>query len=122
VDRRRTSAAPPPDSGGHAQCLEAGQALVLGATVGTGEGRPNATQSLPPGSTLTALHRRPGRDPGSRLGTGLDRLRRHALTLAHAPPDTAPLDTLCDQLLALARMPPGNTDDMALLALRLPTP
>ncbi|MFF4356541.1 SpoIIE family protein phosphatase [Streptomyces sp. NPDC001604] len=51
--------------------------------------------------------------PGSDLDTGLGRLRRHALALA-----TAPLDTLCDELLA--RMPPGSTDDVALLALRLP--
>ena len=116
---RWTSAGHPPPllltPGGHAQYLEAGQGLVLGAPVGTGEGRPNATQPLPPGSTLLLYTDGLIEIPGSDLGTGLDRLRRHALALAHAP-----LDTLCDQLLA--RMPPGSTDDVALLALRLPTP
>ncbi|MEU5396710.1 SpoIIE family protein phosphatase [Streptomyces tibetensis] len=52
--------------------------------------------------------------PGSDLDTGLTRLRHHTLALAHEP-----LDTLCDQLLD--RMPPGNTDDVALLALRMPS-
>ncbi|MGX4688381.1 hypothetical protein [Streptomyces sp. JNUCC 63] len=51
--------------------------------------------------------------PGSDLDSGLGRLRRHALALAHET-----LDTLCDRLSA--RMPPGGTDDIALLALRLP--
>ncbi|WP_244362849.1 SpoIIE family protein phosphatase [Streptomyces aquilus] len=116
---RWTSAGHPPPllltPGGHAQYLEAGQGLVLGAPVGTGESRPNATHPLPPGSTLLLYTDGLIEIPGSDLGTGLDRLRRHALALAHAP-----LDTLCDQLLA--RMPPGSTDDVALLALRLPTP
>jgi serine phosphatase RsbU (regulator of sigma subunit) len=116
---RWTSAGHPPPllltPGGHAQYLEAGQGLVLGTPVGTGESRPNATQRLPPGSTLLLYTDGLIEIPGSDLGTGLDRLCRHALTLAHAP-----LDTQCDQLLA--RMPPGSTDDVALLALRLPTP
>ncbi|MGW1915533.1 hypothetical protein ACWCQS_33585 [Streptomyces sp. NPDC002076] len=51
--------------------------------------------------------------PGSDLDSGLGRLRRHALTLAHDP-----LDSLCDRLSA--RMPPGSTDDIALFALHLP--
>ncbi|MFC8247282.1 SpoIIE family protein phosphatase [Streptomyces chartreusis] len=116
---RWTSAGHPPPllltPGGHAHYLEAGQGLVLGAPVGTGESRPNATQPLPPGSTLLLYTDGLIEVPGSDLGTGLDRLRRLALMLAHAS-----LDTLCDQLLA--RMPPGSTDDVALLALRLPTP
>lgn len=116
---RWTSAGHPPPllltPGGHAHYLEAGQGLILGAPVGTGEGRPNATQPLPPGSTLLLYTDGLIEIPGSDLGTGLDRLRRLALMLAHAS-----LDTLCDQLLA--RMPPGSTDDVALLALRLPTP
>ncbi|MGW6908011.1 SpoIIE family protein phosphatase [Streptomyces sp. NPDC054940] len=114
---RWTSAGHPPPllltPGGHAQYLEAGQGLVLGAPVDTGAGRPNATQPLPLGSTLLLYTDGLIEIPGSDLDTGLDRLRRHALTLAHAP-----LDTLCDQLLA--RMPPGSTDDVALLAVRLP--
>ncbi|WP_337191654.1 SpoIIE family protein phosphatase [Streptomyces sp. HUCO-GS316] len=115
---RWTSAGHPPPllltPGGHARYLEAGQGLVLGAPVVTGMGRPNATQPLPPGSTLLLYTDGLIEIPGSDLDTGLDRLRRHALTLAHAP-----LDTLCDQLLA--RMPPGSTDDVALLGMRLPT-
>ncbi|WP_256333407.1 SpoIIE family protein phosphatase [Streptomyces sp. cf386] len=114
---RWTSAGHPPPllltPGGHAQYLEAGQGLVLGAPLDTGVGRPNATQPLPLGSTLLLYTDGLIEIPGSDLDTGLDRLRRHALTLAQAP-----LDTLCDQLLA--RMPPGSTDDVALLAVRLP--
>ncbi|MFF6983110.1 SpoIIE family protein phosphatase [Streptomyces sp. NPDC008343] len=112
-----TSAGHPPPlllpPGADAQYLEAGQGLVLGAPVGTGGGRPDATHPLPPGSTLLFYTDGLIEIPGSDLDTGLDRLRRHALALAHTP-----LDTLCDQLLA--RMPPGSTDDVALLALRLP--
>ncbi|MFB7246638.1 SpoIIE family protein phosphatase [Streptomyces populi] len=115
---RWTSAGHPPPlllpPGGHAQYLEAGQGIVLGVPVDTGVGRPDATHPLPPGSTLLLYTDGLVEIPGSDLDTGLDRLRRHALALAHAP-----LDTLCDQLLA--RMPPGSTDDVALLALRLPT-
>ncbi|MER5936435.1 SpoIIE family protein phosphatase [Streptomyces sp. NPDC001928] len=114
---RWTSAGHPPPllltPGGHAQYLEAGQGLILGAPVDTGVGRPDATHPLPPGSTLLLYTDGLIEVPGSHLDTGLDRLRSHALALAHAP-----LDTLCDQLLA--RMPPGSTDDVALLALRLP--
>ena len=96
--------------------LEAGQGLLLGAHLGDGDsdGRPNATEPLPPGSTLLLYTDGLIEIPGSDLDTGLIRLRRHALGLAHAS-----LDTLCDQLLA--RMSPGSTDDVALLALRLPS-
>ncbi|GAA3799496.1 SpoIIE family protein phosphatase [Streptomyces coacervatus] len=115
---RWTSAGHPPPlllaPGGQAQYLEAGQGLVLGAPPATGASRPNATLPLPPASTLLLYTDGLIEIPGSDLDTGLGRLRRHALALAHAP-----LDTLCDELLA--RMPPGSTDDVALLALRLPT-
>ncbi|WNZ09858.1 SpoIIE family protein phosphatase [Streptomyces sp. 11x1] len=117
---RWTSAGHPPPllltPGGHARYLEAGQGLLLGAHLGDGDsdGRPNATEPLPPGSTLLLYTDGLIEIPGSDLDTGLTRLRRHALGLAHAS-----LDTLCDQLLA--RMPPGSTDDVALLALRLPS-
>ncbi|MGW0609443.1 SpoIIE family protein phosphatase [Streptomyces sp. NPDC002788] len=113
---RWTSAGHPPPllltPGGHAQYLEAGQGLLLGARLGTGGSRPNGTQPLPPGSTLLLYTDGLIEIPGSDLDTGLGRLRRHALALADAP-----LDTLCDQLLA--RMP-RSTDDVALLVLRLP--
>ncbi|MFC9057704.1 SpoIIE family protein phosphatase, partial [Streptomyces sp. NPDC057074] len=52
--------------------------------------------------------------PGSDLDTGLDRMRRHALTLVDEP-----LDRLCGKVLA--HLPPGSTDDVALLALRVPS-
>jgi PAS domain S-box-containing protein len=115
---RWTSAGHPPPllltPDGQAQYLEAGQGLVLGAPSVTGASRPNATLTLPPDATLLLYTDGLIEIPGSDLDTGLVRLRRHALALAHAP-----LDTLCDELLA--RMPPGSTDDVALLALRLPT-
>jgi PAS domain S-box-containing protein len=116
---RWTSAGHPPPllltPGGHAQYLEGGQGLLLGTSSGPGaSSRPNAAQPLPPGSTLLLYTDGLIEIPGSDLDTGLGRLRRHALALADAP-----LDTLCDELLA--RMPPGSTDDVALLALRLPT-
>jgi hypothetical protein len=98
---------------GHAQYLDAGQGLLLGAGSGTLGSRPNAAQSLPPGSTLLLYTDGLIEIPGSDLDTGLTRLRHHALALTHEA-----LDTLCDQLLD--RMPPGNTDDVALLAPRIP--
>jgi PAS domain S-box-containing protein len=116
---RWTSAGHPPPllltQDGQARYLEAGQGLLLGAPRGTGGSRPSAAQSLPPGSTLLLYTDGLIEIPGSDLDTGLARLRRHALAIAHEP-----LDTLCDQLPA--RMPPGSTDDVALLALRLPSP
>ncbi|MFF5844079.1 SpoIIE family protein phosphatase [Streptomyces massasporeus] len=116
---RWTSAGHPPPllltPDGQAQYLEAGQGVVLGVPPGTGGSRPSAAQALPPGSTLLLYTDGLIEIPGSDLDTGLARLRRHALALAHEP-----LDTLCDQLPA--RMPPGSTDDVALLALRLPSP
>ncbi|MFF3847179.1 SpoIIE family protein phosphatase [Streptomyces sp. NPDC002328] len=116
---RWTSAGHPPPllltRDGQAQYLEAGQGVVLGVPPGTGGSRPSAARSLPPGSTLLLYTDGLIEIPGSDLDTGLARLRRHALALAHEP-----LDTLCDQLPA--RMPPGSTDDVALLALRLPSP
>lgn len=115
---RWTSAGHPPPllltPDGQAQYLEAGQGLLLGAPPGTGGSRPSAAQPLPPGSTLLLYTDGLIEIPGSDLDTGLARLRRHALALAHEP-----LDTLCDQLPA--RMPPGSTNDVALLALRLPS-
>lgn len=116
---RWTSAGHPPPllltRDGQAKYLEAGQGLLLGAPPGTGGSRPSAAQAVPPGSTLLLYTDGLIEIPGSDLDTGLARLRHHALALAHEP-----LDTLCDQLPA--RMPPGSTDDVALLALRLPSP
>ncbi|MFB7090711.1 SpoIIE family protein phosphatase [Streptomyces sp. NPDC056296] len=116
---RWTSAGHPPPllltPDGGARYLEAGQGLLLGARLGAGGRRPDATVPLPPGSTLLLYTDGLVEVPGSDLDTGLGRLRRNALALVHEP-----LDTLCDEVLA--RMPPGSTDDIALLALRLPAP
>ncbi|MFF7370347.1 SpoIIE family protein phosphatase [Streptomyces tricolor] len=112
-----TSAGHPPPllltADGTAQYLEAGQGLLLGTRLGARGRRPSAAHALPPGSTLLLYTDGLIESPGSDLDTGLGRLRRHALALAHEP-----LDILCDRLPA--RMPPGSTDDIALLALRLP--
>ncbi|MFJ8189981.1 SpoIIE family protein phosphatase [Streptomyces sp. NPDC096094] len=116
---RWTSAGHPPPllltPDGGARYLEAGQGLLLGARLGAGGRRPDATEPLPPGSTLLLYTDGLVEVPGSDLDTGLGRLRRNALALVHEP-----LDTLCDEVLA--RMPAGSTDDIALLALRLPAP
>ncbi|MBX4177898.1 SpoIIE family protein phosphatase [Streptomyces geysiriensis] len=118
---RWTSAGHPPplllSPDGTACYLEAGQGLLLGTGTGTdtGAGRPDATHPLEPDSTLLLYTDGLVETPGSDLDTGLDRLRRHALALAHEP-----LDTLCGEVLA--HLPPGSTDDVALLALRVPPP
>jgi serine phosphatase RsbU (regulator of sigma subunit) len=116
---RWTSAGHPPPllltRDGQARCLEAGQGPLLGVPPGTGGSRPSAEEVLPPGSSLLLYTDGLIEVPGNDLDTGLACLRRHALALAHEP-----LDTLCDRLPA--RMPPGSTDDVALLALRLPSP
>ncbi|MFI5567727.1 SpoIIE family protein phosphatase [Streptomyces sp. NPDC051740] len=109
---------PPPlllSPDGTACYLEAGQGLLLGTGPVTGTGRPDATHPLESGSTLLLYTDGLVETPGSDLDTGLDRLRRHALALAHEP-----LDTLCGDVLA--HVPPGSTDDVALLALRVPPP
>ncbi|MEU3730425.1 SpoIIE family protein phosphatase [Streptomyces sp. NPDC033538] len=109
---------PPPlllTQDGQARYLEAGQGILLGTGLETGERRPDGTEPLPPRSTLLLYTDGLVEVPGSDLDTGLGRLSRHALALADEP-----LDTLCDELLS--RTPPGSADDVALLALRLPSP
>ncbi|MFB6786537.1 SpoIIE family protein phosphatase [Streptomyces olivaceus] len=114
---RWTSAGHPPplllSPDGTACFLEAGQGLLLGTGPATDARRPDATHPLEPGSTLLLYTDGLVETPGSDLGTGLDRLRQHALALAHEP-----LDRLCGKVLA--HLPPGSTDDVALLALRVP--
>jgi PAS domain S-box-containing protein len=100
---------------GHAHYLDSGRGPLLGAHLGTPGSRPDASTPLPPGSTLLLYTDGLIELPGTDIDTGLGRLRRHALALAHEP-----LDDLCDHLLT--RMPLGNIDDIALLALRLPAP
>jgi serine phosphatase RsbU (regulator of sigma subunit) len=97
---------------GRAEYLEQGQGLLLGTGL-SDVSRPDATVPLPPRSTLLLYTDGLVEVPGTDLDTGLGRLRRHAAALAGHP-----LDDFCDQVLA--RMPSGTTDDIALLALRLP--
>ncbi|MDX2701798.1 SpoIIE family protein phosphatase [Streptomyces sp. PA03-6a] len=98
---------------GPGRYLDDARSPLLGARIGVREPRPDATTPLPPGSTLLLYTDGLIELPGADLDTGLSRLRRNALALADEP-----LDDFCDQLLS--RMPPGNVDDIALLALRLP--
>ncbi|UCM87574.1 SpoIIE family protein phosphatase [Streptomyces marincola] len=114
-----TSAGHPPPllttPDGNARYLEDGQGLILGSGLGTGLGsRPSASAPLPPGATLLLYTDGMVETPGTDLDTGLGRLRRHAGALAGEP-----LDAFCD--LLLTRLPPGGTDDVALLALRVPS-
>ncbi|MFI6565054.1 SpoIIE family protein phosphatase [Streptomyces sp. NPDC050534] len=106
---------PPPlliSQDGVAHYLTAGHGLLLGT--GAGRERPDATASLPPGSTLVLYTDGLIEDPGQTLDVGLDRLRRHAAALVHRP-----LTAFTDQLLRRVR-PERNDDDVALLALRIP--
>lgn len=75
--------------------------------------RISATHELPAGSTVLLytdglIERR-----GEALHQGMTRLRQHAAALARQP-----LEMLCDQLLE--SLAADSTDDVALLALRLP--
>ncbi|MFF5719180.1 SpoIIE family protein phosphatase [Streptomyces buecherae] len=99
---------------GTACFLDDAQDVLLGGLF-PDEPRKSSVRPLPLGCTLLlytdGLVERPDED----LDQGLERLRRHAATLAHEP-----LDVFCDVLLAH----PAQTgrDDIAMLALRLPTP
>ncbi|MGW5262911.1 SpoIIE family protein phosphatase [Microbispora sp. NPDC004025] len=85
--------------------------------LGLRHGRPwtSAAETLPPHSTLLlytdGLVERRGED----LGDGLERLRRCAEPLAREP-----LDRFCDELLT--GMPVTGEDDVAMIALRVPSP
>ena len=98
---------------GLARYLTGGHSLLLGTGVSTS--RPDATAELPPGATLLLYTDGLIEAPGQTLGDGLDRLRQHAAALAQRP-----LPSFTDQLLRRVR-PPG-LDDIAVLALRTPSP
>lgn len=78
--------------------------------------RPGAVTVLPPRSTLLLYTDGLVESPHASIDHGLDRLRRHAASLAHRP-----LDSFCDVLLDRVR-PDGNDDDVAMIALRTPPP
>lgn len=98
---------------GDSRYLDEGCGLMLGVEPDTH--RTNATEPLPGRSTLLlftdGLIERRSED----LEVGFGRLRRHTAALAREP-----LDAFCDRLLA--RMAEDHTDDVALLAARVPGP
>ncbi|MEV6056946.1 SpoIIE family protein phosphatase [Streptomyces sp. NPDC052107] len=95
---------------GAARYLTDGHGILLG--VAPEQVRPDATVDLPPEATLLLYTDGLIESPGHVLDEGLNRLRRHAASLAHRP-----LESFTDHLLARAR-PPDNDDDVALLAVR----
>ncbi|MBH5333802.1 SpoIIE family protein phosphatase [Streptomyces pactum] len=106
---------PPPlliDHEGLSRYLTGGHGIMLGT--GAGRGRPDATELLPPGATLLFYTDGLIETHGRSLDDGLDRLRRHAASLAHRS-----LDSFTDLLLSRTR-PADNDDDVAILALRTP--
>ncbi|MFH8760352.1 SpoIIE family protein phosphatase [Streptomyces atroolivaceus] len=88
-----------------------------GILLGTGmiRPRPDAVTVLPPRTTVLLYTDGLVESPRHSIDHGLDRLRRHAASLAHRP-----LDSFCDLLLEQVR-PDDNDDDVAMLALRTPT-
>ncbi|MFF9621894.1 SpoIIE family protein phosphatase [Streptomyces griseosporeus] len=104
---------PPPllvSRDGMAHYLTDGHGVLLG--IAPEQVRPDATAELPPGATLVLYTDGLIESPGRSLDEGLERLRRHAASLAHRP-----LESFADELLARSR-PPDNDDDVALLAVR----
>ncbi|MFF0204612.1 SpoIIE family protein phosphatase [Streptomyces sp. NPDC005017] len=95
---------------GAARYLTDGHAILLG--VPPARARPDATAELPPEATLILYTDGLVESRGHTLDEGLERLRRHAASLAHRP-----LESFTDELLQRAR-PPDNDDDVALLAVR----
>ncbi|MGC0337874.1 serine phosphatase RsbU (regulator of sigma subunit) [Streptomyces sp. SLBN-8D4] len=96
---------------GDTRYLQDGHGPLLG--VDPGLPRPHAAEPLPARGTLLLytdglIERR-----GESLDHGLTRLRQHAAALAREP-----LDVLCDELLS--GLGQESSDDVALLALRLP--
>ncbi|MEW2625336.1 GAF domain-containing SpoIIE family protein phosphatase [Streptomyces sp. NPDC048106] len=106
---------PPPllvSADGLAEYLTDGHGALLGVV--PEEDRPDATREVPPGATLLLYTDGLIESPGHSLDEGLERLRRHAASLAHRP-----LESFTDLLLARTR-PSDNDDDVALLAVRVP--
>ncbi|MEU6480981.1 SpoIIE family protein phosphatase [Streptomyces sp. NPDC047017] len=115
---RWTSAGHPPpllvDHEGVTSYLEGGNGLLLGTA--SARPRSDACTVLPPGSTLVLYTDGLIESRRESLDAGLERMRRHAASLAHRS-----LDSFADHLLARTR-PSDNDDDVALLAVRIPLP
>ncbi|WP_433496715.1 SpoIIE family protein phosphatase [Sphaerimonospora sp. CA-214678] len=98
---------------GRARFLEQTQDPLLGLRLGPETPRHDSVESLPGGSTLVLYTDGLVEDPASDLGAGLAHLRQQAAAVAHHP-----LEVFCDEILR--RRSFETTDDIALLAVRLP--
>ncbi|WP_042365689.1 SpoIIE family protein phosphatase [Streptacidiphilus neutrinimicus] len=106
---------PPPllvTGDGRADYLQAPSTLLLGS--GVTATRSTAQALLPPASTLLFYTDGLIESPTRGIDPGMSQLRRHAAALVHHT-----LEGFCAGLLERVR-PQNNTDDVALLALRLP--
>ncbi|GGV70206.1 hypothetical protein GCM10010277_80970 [Streptomyces longisporoflavus] len=99
---------------GQTRYLDEAHGILLGT--GVTRPRPDAVTVLPPRATLLLYTDGLVESPHHSIDHGLDRLRRHAASLAHRP-----LDSFCDLLLDQVR-PSDNDDDVAMIALRTPPP
>ncbi len=112
---RWTNAGHPPPllvtDDGNATYLEGGHGAMLGVLPDAV--RHDAVHALPARATLLLYTDGLVENRRESIDAGLTRLRQHASALAQAG-----LDDFCDQILA--RLAPDGTDDVALLALRLP--
>ena len=97
---------------GQTRYLDQGHGILLGT--GVTRPRPDAVTVLPAQATLLLYTDGLVESPHHSIDHGLDRLRRHAASLAHRP-----LDSFCDLLLDQVR-PSDNDDDVAMIALRTP--
>ncbi len=112
-----TAGHPPPlliTHDGQARYLDEAHGMLLGT--GVTRPRPDAVTVLPPRATLVLYTDGLVESPHHSIDHGLDRLRRHAASLARRP-----LDSFCDALLDQVR-PSDNDDDVAMIALRTPPP
>lgn len=97
---------------GQARYLSDAHGMLLSG--GLSPGRVDACLTLPPLSTLVLYTDGLVESRDRPVDDGLERLRKHAASLAHRP-----LSAFTDLLLQRAR-PEGNNDDVAILALRTP--
>lgn len=98
---------------GEARYLDEGQSLLFGVV--PDRPRPSAAAELPVGSTMLLYTDGLVERRGESLSIGLERLRANALRLV-----SRPLDPFCDALLTAQE--PDGSDDIAVLALRIPGP
>ncbi|WP_432159376.1 SpoIIE family protein phosphatase [Streptomyces sp. NRRL F-5630] len=97
---------------GRTRYLDEAHGMLLGT--GATRSRSDAVTVLPPQATLLLYTDGLVESRHHSIDHGLDRLRRHAASLAHRP-----LNPFCDQLLDQVR-PSDNDDDVAMIALRTP--